>query len=110
MRYCAWPRCSNKVEYGYCAIHEASRQKLPKRRQDNRSPSERGYDSRWRYFRNSYLAKHTYCEWCGEPAEELHHKTPLKEGGNRLDSNNVVAVCRICHRRAHEHRNKSKGN
>ena len=41
------------------------------------------------------------CEICGQPALDAHHVIPLEEGGpNTLD--NLVCVCRSCHRRIHK--------
>lgn len=97
MRYCLWPRCSVKVKTGYCTLHESTRKKI---KPDNRpSAADRGYDGRWHRFKNMYLSRNPACEWCGEPAEEIHHIIPLKDGGKRLSVSNVVALCRVCHRR-----------
>lgn len=102
MRYCLWPRCGERVKHGYCTKHEKSRKKLPGRRIDNRTAHQRGYDITWQRFRWDYMRHHHDCEWCGEPAQELHHKVPLKDGGEPYDVNNVVALCRVCHRLVHE--------
>ena len=42
------------------------------------------------------------CEMCGKPSEslEVHHVVPLKDGGSNA-RDNLVAICRECHRRAH---------
>jgi ribosomal protein L37AE/L43A len=41
------------------------------------------------------------CEVCGEPAIDAHHIIPLEEGGqNTLD--NLICVCRACHRQIHK--------
>ena len=101
MRYCAWPLCAVKVKSGYCEEHEALRKKLPRARKDNRSPKERGYDSAWHRVKNEYLLAHPDCEYCAEPAQEVHHLIPLSRGGNRLSTSNLIALCRICHRRKH---------
>ena len=100
MRYCAWPRCPNKVQYGYCETHEKTRKKL---NVDNReSRHARGYDNEWYKVRSRYIMQHPTCEYCGEPSEEIHHKVSLKDGGSRLAFSNLVALCRICHRRKHD--------
>ena len=75
-------------------------------RRDNRNRHERGYDAAWYKVRNRYLKLHPNCEYCGEPSEEVHHKVPIKLGGERLSFSNLVALCRICHRRKHATENK----
>ncbi|MEW6047007.1 MAG: HNH endonuclease signature motif containing protein [Bacillota bacterium] len=46
------------------------------------------------------------CELClaegrVTPAEMVHHKVPLREGGELLDMGNLVSVCRACHAKLH---------
>jgi hypothetical protein len=40
------------------------------------------------------------CEQCGREAKTLdvHHRTPLKDGGLPYDPDNLVVLCRPCHR------------
>ncbi|MGE6148992.1 HNH endonuclease [Aeromonas media] len=55
------------------------------------------------------------CEFCecsapflkedGQPYLEIHHVTPLAEGGSDRVSN-TVALCPNCHRRMHHSQNK----
>ncbi len=46
------------------------------------------------------------CSRCGKKVEDyklldLHHLVPRGMGGDLLDKDNVVALCRECHRREH---------
>ena len=62
----------------------------------------RGYDADWRQARDLYLAEHMVCERCRRQLSSLvHHRRPLREGGNRLDPANLEALCRKCHGLAH---------
>ena len=62
---------------------------------------------RWARFRRWYLAQHPLCEEClkagrTRPAEEIHHIRPRREAPEAVfDEKNVVALCRLCHRRVH---------
>jgi 5-methylcytosine-specific restriction enzyme A len=40
------------------------------------------------------------CERCGREANmlDVHHRIPLKDGGLPYDPDNLVALCRSCHR------------
>lgn len=68
-----------------------------------RAPShERGYDGDWRKARAAYLRSHTLCERCLSkgvvtPATMVHHKQALRNGGDRLNSANFMALCFNCH-------------
>ena len=102
LHYCLWPRCSVKLKYyGYCEEHKEKRKKNFTKR-DKRGSTERGYDTGWQRFRKWYLKQQdSKCEFCGEPAEELDHIIPLEDGGKKLSTSNVQALCRECHRRKH---------
>ena len=112
MKYCPWPYCNVKVKFGYCSMHEKSRKKMPRARIDTRTAHRRGYDPAWNKVKNAYLAKHPYCENCHEPAEEVHHIIPIKDGGDRLSFSNLKAVCKVCHWRIHDtiERRKQQSN
>jgi len=64
--------------------------------------SRRGYDRQWRKVRAQYLAEHPLCEKHLEegktvPAYDVDHIIPLSQGGERLDPDNLQALCRRCH-------------
>jgi len=61
----------------------------------------RRYGRAWKRIRDRYAAKHPNCERCGAPTEEIHHITPLCEGGG-YDDTNLMALCRRCHKWIHE--------
>jgi 5-methylcytosine-specific restriction protein A len=66
----------------------------PDRRQ---SASRRGYDAVWRRFRRMFLRRNPLCAKCGALAEDVHHVSPLSHGGDRLVSQNCLALCHACH-------------
>jgi 5-methylcytosine-specific restriction endonuclease McrA len=59
------------------------------------------YDTSWHVVRNAFLRSKPLCEQCGAPAEIAHHVVPLKEGGARLDPENLMALCVPCHGKIH---------
>ncbi len=65
--------------------------------QDRGCAAARGYDSRWTRLRAWFLAQHPLCNRCGDPANEVHHKHELRQGGARLDPDNLEALCKSCH-------------
>ena len=68
----------------------------------------RGYGSDWRRLRNWYATRNPLCEEClGRnrvmPVEEVDHVQEFdgKDDPLRLDHNNLMSLCRSCHRRKH---------
>jgi len=54
---------------------------------------------------DAYRASHPLCERCAaggytQPTEHVHHIRPLSEGGNS-QPDNLLAVCRPCHKLIH---------
>ena len=66
--------------------------------------------ARWKETRTQYLkVVHHVCELCGKPAEQVHHKDPLKEEDYYVNYNkcygfeNLQALCRSCHNNMEGH-------
>ncbi len=98
---CKYPLCTNKAEKGssYCRDHKKimTKQRL--------SPSTRGYDYKWRKFREEYLKRNPFCIECIKKgkltqAKVVDHMIPHK-GDERLfwDESNMQALCIRCHNR-----------
>ncbi|MGB9903058.1 MAG: HNH endonuclease [Desulfotomaculales bacterium] len=103
---CAWPGCPELVEAGqrFCIEHDRQR----RRQEDERrgTAAQRGYDARWQKVREMYLRQYPLCELCEKkgriiPATMVHHKRPIKAGGQALDMENLMSVCRACHDKIH---------
>ena len=96
---CAHYRCNAASIAGesYCADHF-----VPRHERDNREPAHlRGYDSDWGKLRRAFLRSNPLCQVCGRPAYIAHHIVPIDEGGERLDEDNLKAMCRNCHEHLH---------
>jgi len=71
------------------------------------STARRGYDSRWRRLSEDHRTRNPLCEDCEKEgrttaASEVHHIKPLLEAPSlRLNVNNLVSLCRECHRKRH---------
>lgn len=68
------------------------------------SSRERGYDTAWEKLRRAHLAAEPLCRLCAQagratPAVLVDHIVPLRDGGARLDDNNLQSLCRACHDR-----------
>jgi 5-methylcytosine-specific restriction protein A len=66
-------------------------------------PSEL-YPSNWNKLRFAIFKKHSYiCERCNRYSKgnlQLHHKIPVKLGGNH-DESNLEVLCSDCHYEVH---------
>ena len=103
-RPCRYPACSKLTDGVYCEEH----QRLMNTQYNHFS---RGYNSNerygrvWRKIRDRYIAAHPLCEMClangrYTPADLVHHKKPLSEGGTN-DESNLMSLCYSCHEKEH---------
>ena len=101
-RPCSFPDCPELVEGRYCEKHKREVDRHYNRHQRDPRTAKR-YGRRWRKIRQAFLTAHPLCEECKKqgrytPAEEVHHITPLSEGGTH-DYENLMALCKSCHSR-----------
>lgn len=102
-RYCAVPGCSMVITEGsYCLEHD------PRKQHDVRrgNAASRGYDAQWSRVRKSYMAAYPLCELCKKEgrvtaAALVHHIVRIKDGGPRLNFDNLQALCVPCHTKVH---------
>lgn len=101
-RPCSYPNCPNLTDGRFCEEHAKAEAKRYEKY--DRDPAvRRRYGRSWRKIRDRYIAAHPLCEECRKsnkltPAEEVHHKLPLSQGGTHADSN-LMALCKPCHSR-----------
>ena len=54
-------------------------------------------NKRWRQLRLVVLKRDDYtCAYCSKPANTVDHVVPLARGGDKYDTNNLVAACTAC--------------
>lgn len=81
-KFCRHTGCSTLVEAGYCDKHTKDKQSYDRYRG---SSTDRGYDARWRRYREVFLKGHPICE-CEDckkngwvyPASVVDHIIPHK--------------------------------
>jgi 5-methylcytosine-specific restriction enzyme A len=108
---CKQRNCPSKAirGLGYCQAH---RHLIPPpvRKKDTETgretPAARGYDKRWGRLRAAFLRQYPLCYDCQvighiRPAVLVHHIVSIRNGGDRLDKNNLISLCRECHARRH---------
>ena len=107
-RPCRAQGCRNFCNPGdqYCEIHLAMYVKEDNEyynRYKRDQEAQAFYDSpQWRATRRRKLQEQPCCEECLRhgiitPATIVDHITPIKQGGARLDMNNLQSLCRSCH-------------
>ncbi|MDR3318529.1 MAG: HNH endonuclease [Clostridiales bacterium] len=109
LRPCYKQGCPNLTREKYCAAHahleEAEKRERAERynKTARNADSQRLYESpEWRKLRAVYLKRNPLCERCYAegritPAVICDHKVEIKDGGAKLDMENITALCRGCH-------------
>jgi len=99
---CNQPGCPELIRDGpYCEKHKRDRQRAQDQRRG--SAASRGYDGRWRQYRETFLREHPLCVECLKSdkvvaASVVDHIKPHK-GDKRLfwDMKNHQPLCKRCH-------------
>ncbi len=95
-RPCARPGCPALVESGYCPEHARSGTEFGRESSD-----KRGYDYRWRKFRESYLkqSENVICADCRvQRSTDIHHLKKLKDFPQlKYVLSNLLGLCAKCH-------------
>ena len=84
---------------GFCSDHWRPRWKL------SRSGPKIHDTAAWKKARAMFLRRHPVCECddpdCNRPADTVHHKIAVDDGGAVFDFDNLQALTRECHERKH---------
>lgn len=60
--------------------------------------SDKFYHSQqWLKLRAKFLSEQPFCVRCSRFGVIIDHITPIKDGGAKLDENNLQTLCRSCH-------------
>ncbi|WP_368657640.1 HNH endonuclease [Metabacillus halosaccharovorans] len=103
LKPCNHMRCPNLTREQYCEQHKSNTNAYDKHRG---TAAQRGYNSKWRKARNTYLMKHPFCVECAKdgitnPATVVDHIVPHK-GNQQLfwdSKNNWQSLCVTHHNR-----------
>jgi len=99
-RPCAHPGCPKLTHGRFCPAHaKQDAQNYDKYRRD--PDTHKRYGRAWKRIRDRYITAHPLCEQCEAAgrlilAEEVHHITPLSDGGTHA-ADNLMALCSSCH-------------
>ena len=101
-RPCSHPNCPELVENRFCEKHLKEEHRRYNK-YDRDPKSKKRYGRRWRKIRDRYISIHPLCEQCLKhdvmsTAEEVHHITPLSQGGTHAEEN-LMSLCKSCHSR-----------
>jgi len=73
-------------------------------------PAEKSFykSSEWVELSTQYRERHPFCELCLQeetriPSAEVHHIVPIRKGGEPLDENNLIVLCKSRHSDMHVH-------
>jgi 5-methylcytosine-specific restriction protein A len=101
---CKFQGCPNLTDGAFCEQHKQTENQRYNRYQRDPDHAKR-YGTQWRKIRARYIAAHPLCELCKSegwltPAEQVHHKVKVADGGSN-DWENLQALCQSCHSRIH---------
>lgn len=103
-RPCSYPGCPKLTDGQYCENHVAvARRQYNKYQRD--PDINKKYGRAWKRIRDRHISQHPLCEECEKqgrlvPAEEVHHKKPISQGGSHA-RDNLMSLCRSCHTKIH---------
>ena len=101
---CARTGCRHLTNEWYCEEHAKAEAK--RYDQFERDPaSKKRYGKSWAKIRAAFLSQNPLCELCHKdgrltPAQMVHHKVKLTDGGTN-EWPNLMALCHECHSRLH---------
>ena len=55
------------------------------------------HSTEWKKVRTIVLNSNPFCVECGRPADTVDHKVAIKNGGAKLDLENLQSMCKSCH-------------
>ena len=101
---CAHRGCPRLTHERYCPEH-AKAEAARYNRYERDPQTNKRYGGTWRKVRAAFLAANPLCALCQQegrllPAELVHHKRKLSDGGTH-DWENLQALCSECHSRLH---------
>ena len=103
---CAYPNCAELTDGRYCEQHR--RQVNNEYNRYTRDEDDKNFynSTAWRRLSRIQLRREPLCAECLRagritPAEIADHIQPIRDGGARLDSENIQSLCRACHNRKH---------
>ena len=103
-RPCGRPGCPELTHTRYCKKHQAEMNKTYDMHQRDRE-LKRFYDGQpWERIRQRKLAQDPFCEECLRGGRRIlativDHIVEIKDGGARLDMDNLQSLCHSCHSR-----------
>ena len=111
-RPCRQPGCPALTDRrdGYCEQHAGYGHKMYKLSRADTGEQKLYQSARWRKLREQKLAEDPFCEACARAkparitaATIVHHRSPLKQGGDPFEWSNLEAICASCHNKAETH-------
>ena len=93
---------------GYCDKHKGAGDRAYKLSRTDTGEQSLYQSTRWRKLRAQKLQENPFCEPCQRAgritaATIVHHRVPLKRGGDPYEWSNLESICPGCHNKASTH-------
>ena len=98
LKPCRVSGCPGVTSTGYCEDHKHLARAAKRKKKVDPFYSS----TAWKKSRIRYRAKHPLCERCYakgivKPANMVHHRVPIEDGGAKLAESNFESICWACH-------------
>ena len=80
-----------------CPKCTKDRNKTYDRTRRNKELDKFYHSKQWKNTRALVLSENPFCVECGHPAQMVDHKKAIKDGGAKLDLDNLQSMCNSCH-------------
>ncbi len=80
-----------------CPKCKTTRNKNYDKKERNQESNKFYHSTEWKKVRAVVLNSNPFCVGCGQVADTVDHKVAIKDGGSKLDLNNLQSMCRSCH-------------
>jgi 5-methylcytosine-specific restriction protein A len=107
---CKYQGCPKLTDGLFCEDHKQTENHRYNHYQRDPASGKR-YGRAWRQIRAAFLSANPLCEICKRegkltPADTVHHKKKLADGGNNYWGN-LQSLCHSCHSRLHAEQHDS---
>ena len=80
-----------------CPKCKTIRDKIYDKKERNQESNKFYHSVEWKKVRTIVLNSNPFCVECGKPADTVDHKIAIKNGGAKLDLENLQSMCKSCH-------------
>lgn len=111
IQYKACPSCGKKISRSLrqCEECEAKSQKNYNTNRRDKDMQKFYQSKEWRAVRALVLSRNPLCAMCDHPADVVDHVIEIRDGGAKLDINNLRGLCHYHHNKKSAEEKSKRG-